>query len=230
MTVKTYHICLARQRPEFKGAWDGPVWKRVESLDVSYYRPESSDHRPRTRAKLLYGLEGIYGLFKVDDRYVRCVHRRHQDPVYKDSCVEFFIQPKSGGGYFNFEFNCGGTLLASYVLDPMRTENGFADFVRFNKSDIRQVGIYHSQPKITDPEVRDPLTWYLEFFIPYQLMEKFCGPVDITSDAIWRGNLYKCADDTSHPHWGAWSPVDALNFHLPHCFGEFAFLSNGPDA
>ena len=40
----------------------------------------------------------------------------------------------------------------------------------------------------------------------------------------WRGNLYKCGDRTSHPHWAAWSPVDELNFHLPRCFGTLRFV------
>ena len=26
--------------------------------------------------------------------------------------------------------------------------------------------------------------------------------------AVWRVNFYKCADDTSHPHWLTWSPVE----------------------
>ena len=50
------------------------------------------------------------------DQYVRCTHRTYGDPVYRDSCVEFFIQPKPGRGYFNFEFNCGGAFLCNYRL------------------------------------------------------------------------------------------------------------------
>ncbi|MEW6117215.1 MAG: carbohydrate-binding family 9-like protein, partial [Nitrospirota bacterium] len=39
----------------------------------------------------------------------------------------------------------------------------------------------------------------------------------------WRANFYKCGDATSHPHWASWAPVEALNFHLPHCFGTICF-------
>ncbi|MCD6337129.1 MAG: hypothetical protein J7M01_02720, partial [Candidatus Marinimicrobia bacterium] len=38
------------------------------------------------------------------------------------------------------------------------------------------------------------------------------------------GNLYKCGDKTSHPHWASWSPIDKLNFHQPKHFGEFVFV------
>ena len=27
----------------------------------------------------------------------------------------------------------------------------------------------------------------------------------------WRANFYKCGDDTSHPHWAAWSPLKKVN-------------------
>jgi len=52
-----------------------------------------------------------------------------EDPVYKDSCVEFFVKPKPDKGYFNFEFIAVGTLLCSYITDPERTREGFREFV-----------------------------------------------------------------------------------------------------
>lgn len=223
MPVVSYDIHPAWERPEFQGVWDGPAWGRVDVLEINQFRPESSSHRPRTQAKLLYGYDTLYGIFRAEDQFVRCVHRRHQDPVYKDSCVEFFVQPHAEGGYFNFEFNCGGTLLASYVTDHQRTDNGFAGFSRLSKADVRDITIYHSHPNIIDPEIRHPLTWFIEFGIPYRLLERYAGPLEINAENSWRGNFYKCADDTSHPHWASWSPVDALNFHLPHCFGVLAF-------
>ena len=225
MTTKpSYPLYPAHNRPEFKGEWEGPVWRRAPVLEISHFRPESSDHRPQTEARLLYGIDGLYGIFRVRDRYVRCVHRRFQDPVYKDSCVEIFVQPDSGKGYFNFEFNCGGTLLASYITDPLRKGKGFRGYRPLSKPEGRQVLIYHSLPSLIEPEWEKAVTWYLEFYIPYALMKNFLGGwPDATPGAVWRANLFKCGDQTSHPHWAAWSCVDALNFHLPDCFGTLEF-------
>ena len=225
MTTKLHPVFPARKRPEFKGQWDGAAWQKAPVMEIAHFRPESSDHRPVTRAKLLYSLEGLYGLFQVQDRYVRCVHRRYQDPVYNDSCVEFFVQPIGGKGYFNFEFNCGGTILASYIEDPTRTGSSFRVFTKLSKQESRQMMVYHSLPTVIEPEWEQETTWYLEFYIPHTLLEKYTGPVDINPGAIWRANLFKCADQTSHPHWAAWSAVDALNFHLPHCFGAIQFMA-----
>jgi len=47
------------------------------------------------------GEEGLCGLFRVEDRYVRSVHTRFGEPVYLDSCVEIFLQPRPDRGYLN---------------------------------------------------------------------------------------------------------------------------------
>lgn len=223
--VAPYHLHPAPRQPELQGLWEGPAWRDAPLLEVSHFRPESSDHRPETQAKLLYDLNHLYGIFRVRDRYVRSVHQRFHDPVSQDSCVEFFVQPHGAKGYFNFEFNCGGTLHASYIVDPTRTPYGFRDFTPLSRRDSRKVAIYHSLPNVVDPERQAPLTWYLEFRISLDLLEKYCGPLEVTPGITWRANLYKCADHSSHPHWGAWSPVDALNFHCPACFGTLRFTA-----
>ena len=230
MTNRPYPLYPATRRPEFKGRWDGAAWLKTPVLGIDQFRPESSRHRPVVQAKLLYGLEGIFGLYRVQDRFVRCVYRRYQDPVYNDSCVEFFVQPRSDKGYFNFEFSCGGALRASYIEDPTRIGRGFRAYTRLTKQDSRQLTIYHSLPSLVDPECEEDVTWFLEFFIPSELLEKYTGPVDTSPGSIWRANLFKCADQTSHPHWAAWSPVDDLNFHLPHCFGKLQFMAAGSPA
>ena len=226
MSLPSYSLYPTFKRPEFKGLWDGIVWSRAPELSVSHFRPESSNHHPLTKAKLLYSLEGLYGLFCVHDRYIRCVHRRFLDPVYKDSCVEFFVQPADVKGYFNFEFNCGGTLLSSYIEDPTRTSSGFKVYRRLTKQEGRQISIYHSLPSLVEPERKNPVIWYLEFFIPFTLLEKYIGHhLDVSPGVLWRANLFKCADETSHPHWASWSAIDVHDFHLPYCFGKIEFMA-----
>ena len=162
-------------------------------------------------------------LFRVEDRHVRSVHTRFGEPVYEDSCVEIFLAPKPGRGYLNFEMNAGGALLASHVTDHRRTPDGFAAFKRLTAEDGGRVAVRSSLPPVVEPEVEGPVGWTLAFFIPKELLEKYVGPIGPLPGQAWRANLYKCGDRTSHPHWASWSPVDALNFHLPHCFGTLRF-------
>jgi hypothetical protein len=50
------------------------------------------------------------------------------DEVWKDSCVEIFLQPKPDAGYFNLEMNAGGAHLCCYIEDPERVPGGFKKF------------------------------------------------------------------------------------------------------
>ena len=78
-------------------------------------------------------------------------------------------------------------------------------------------------PAVVDPEITAKKTWQLVFRIPFALLAQYSGSLSIEKGAVWRANFYKCGDETSHPHWASWRPVDALNFHLPRCFGYLQF-------
>jgi len=210
-------------RPSLAAGWDDPAWVERPVLEIARFRPEGSDHRPPTRARLAYDEQGLGGVFHVQDRYVRSVRTRFGEAVYRDSCVEIFLQPKLDKGYLNFEMNAGGTLLASHITDHRRTSDGFAAFTPLTEEDGGLVAVRSSLSRVVDPEVQDPLDWELAFFVPISLLEKYVGPIGPLGGQTWRANLYKCGDETSHPHWASWSAVDALNFHLPACFGTLAF-------
>ncbi len=223
MTIPEYQVFSVPQPFELQQEWDSPLWRQAPALSIAAFRPESTNHYPQTEAKLLCSPVALHGFFRIRDRFVRCVHDRFQQPVYQDSCVEFFVQPKAGSGYFNFEFNCGGAMLASYIVDPTRTEHGFRDFTRLTMEQGSRVSIYHSLPALVEPEITGDITWFIEFRLPFALLAEYAGPLGEIKGQVWRANFYKCGDETSHPHWAAWSPVDELNFHLPRCFGRIRF-------
>ncbi len=199
------------------------IWNKIKSIKINNFRPESSNHRPITKVKLVYNKKGMFGLFTVKDKYIRCIHTKFQQAVYKDSCVEFFVRPNLQKGYFNFEFNCGGTMLCYYIENSKREKKGFKKFKRLTKEDGKKVKIFHSMPEYIEPEIKKETFWKLGFFIPFSVLKKYVGKININPGEIWHANFYKCGNETSHPHWGAWSKVDELNFHLPQCFGKICF-------
>lgn len=223
MIKPSYKIFFTRQLPETQGRWNGAVWSRVLPLVVDCRRPEGSPHHPRTFCKLLYDDTNIYGIFRVEDQYVRSIHTLFQSEVWKDSCVEFFVQPKVDGGYFNFEFNCGGALLASYVTNPTRVNGILQEFQPLTPADDRQIRRFSSLAKLVDPEMPEPIVWHLEFSIPFAILEKYAGPPGAVAGQIWRANFYKCGNETSHPHWLSWAPLRERNFHDPASFGSIEF-------
>jgi len=70
-----------------------------------------------------------------------------------------------------------------------------------------------------------PVEWCLEYAIPVALFEAYAGSLGNLASQTWRGNFFKCADATSHPHWASWAPIgEELNFHQPEFFAPLRLL------
>ena len=209
--------------PPLTGDWNHKSWSPANTIKIDQFRPEGSNHRPTTEAKIIYSEKGLHIIFRVKDKYVRSVQTEFNSSVCTDSCVEFFVKPKADKGYTNFEINCGGTLLSSYIEDCTRTDAGFVKYKMLTEVDAKMIDIYHSMPKTVDPELTEPTTWINQLYIPFELLEKHVGKLSPIVGQTWRANFYKCGDKTSHPHWSSWNPVPELNFHMPESFGTVIF-------
>ncbi len=123
--MPSYTVRRTPEPPTLDGDWDSPTWGRSETGLIGHFLPNSSDHRPLVRFRILYDAAWVYLLFRVEDRFVRCVQTEFNGAVCRDSCTEFFVEPRPDRGYFNFEVNCGGTMLCYHVEDPTPTATGF---------------------------------------------------------------------------------------------------------
>ena len=205
--------------------WNRREWQSAETLEITYFSWEDSGHHPKTEARLLYSDTHLAVIFRVEDHYVRAVAQQFQDSVCTDSCVEFFVAPVSDSlPYFNFEINCGGTMLLYRCLSPEELAEGKTR-ISVTEEDWSTITIAHSLPKIVEPERVVPTTWTVEYHVPFALFDRYFDSVRIGPDAMWRANFYKCGDRTSHPHWGSWAPVGTLrpNFHVPERFQTIVF-------
>lgn len=219
-----YLVRRTEAQPALDGTLDCPVWLGANELRVGVFHPRSSEHQPDVRVRVLHRQRELFLWFLVHDQYVRSVRMNYQDGVCRDSCVEFFVQPKPDKGYFNFEINAGGTLLLYYITDHTRTTLGFKESVPVSWSIAKAVEIHGSLPRRVEPELAAPTTWWIRYRVPLSVFEAYVGPLASLSGQQWRANFYKCADETSHPHWASWLPVgEPLNFHKPECFGPIRF-------
>jgi len=171
-----YVITKAAQRPGLKGLWEEPAWHEVPVVKLRHFLSQSKSRHPRVEAKAVYQDEGMFVFFRVFDKFVRCVRTRYQSSVCKDSCVELFVEPRAGRGYFNFEINCGGSLLLYYCQPPpavaacepgAKVDKPVYQPVPWELG--RQVAIYHSLPPVVDPEIEVDTEWRIEYFIPFKI-------------------------------------------------------------
>lgn len=219
-----YRVRPLTSLPDETCDWKSNVWRDIQPLAINQFHERSSDHHPIVSAKLGYTADAICVIFCVQDQFVKSVCLNYQDTVCQDSCVEIFVEPKSKHGYFNFEVNCGGTLLLYYIEDATPEAGQFKKFRKVPVERAREIRISSTMPKSTPTEIANPIEWRLEMVIPRTVIEPDVGPIELAAGQVWRANLYKCADGTSHPHWASWSPIGPnLSFHKPDRFGELVF-------
>ena len=203
--------------------WDDPGWGSAVEDQITEFAAKST-YRPETHFKTCWNDDGIRGLFRVvNDTCVRSVAEKDMDEVWLDSCVEFFVWPGEANGYFNFEFNCGGLMLSTFIRNWTRLGKGFVDYDPMKPEELAMVKRAATMPRRTPEEIHEPTEWRLGWFIPFALL---CGRPGIPlpkSGDVWRANFYKCGNGTTHPHWGMWRPVDPIDFHQPKFFGPIRF-------
>lgn len=217
----TYRVQRMKDNPAIDADWNKAIWQGVTPVTLEYYMGEEPAHQPKVQARVAYDDNFLYLIWKVDDQYVLAKRTQHRQDVYRDSCVEFFFTP--GGdpkerGYFNLESNCTGVKLFGPHVPGRKNESLSAD-------DFASVTTASSLKGPIDAEIVKPTTWTLEYRIPLRLLEKFSTVTRPKPGVTWRANFYKCADETSHPHWLTWSPIakGKPSFHQPEYFGTLAF-------
>lgn len=139
--------------------------------------------------------------FTVNESSPRAVNTNDFDPVWEDSCVEFFCQIPGHKEYFNFEFNSKGVGVAS-------TRTGQHENVQLFPADKMKTIVRKSTVE-TDK-------WSMEISIPIKhIVDNPTYPLQL------KGNFYKCGDKCATPHFLSWSPISNPTplFHCPQFFG-----------
>lgn len=217
MVSKIYS--LKRLKTDSQDIADDYAWQGIEEIKIKDYQWLQNDYRPEVVVKACYSDEFIYVKFLVYEKKVTATYLNVGDPVFKDSCVELFINlfPKETEEYFNIELNAIGTIKMGYGIKRNRKY--------LTVSDLKGMKVVTS---IKKPVIGFHGSEYWKLFcaIPINLLEKISNRRFKGDDAI--GNFYKCGDETEFKHYGMWNLVEnsAPDFHLPEYFGKFIFDKN----
>lgn len=181
-------------------------------------------YMPLTTVYIARTDEMLYIKWRVRGSMLKAVYTKDLDPVWKDSCVEFFCQVPDSDYYINLEFNCIGTSTAA-VRRSRQDVLGHLTADEFQK-----IERYASLGRRPFCEIDGHFRWELCIGIPFSLLlnpQTENGGIEGLDSArpmprTLRGNFYKCADDTSSMHYVSWNPIHTENpdFHRPEDFGE----------
>jgi hypothetical protein len=169
-------------------------------------------YRPITLFSIARSKDSIFIKFSVHGSMLRAIYSNDQDPVYEDSCVEFFCKIPDSEYYSNFEFNCIGTCQAA------KRKSRTNDVIHLDLTQLSQIERFPSIGRRPFNEMEGMFEWELTVKIPFSLIG--IDPDNLPQKLL--GNFYKCADGTDSPHFVSWSPINTEypDFHRPEFFGE----------
>ena len=183
-----------------------------ETFAISHDRPEGAAS-PETTGQLLYlPNRGLEVSMACREQNPRAIYYNPNDPVHTDSCMEAFLDCFPGlpqYGYIGLEMNANGASHCSFGTG------------RHTRSYVLKRGLPH--PEVAIERYTKDGDWYwratclLKKSLLEALYERNC---DFEAGHRMRGNFYKCGDHTASPHWGSWAPVEKVDFHVPHLFGD----------
>ncbi len=183
-------------------------WSTIPAAAVNHYA-WYNDYTPATTAQMVYIRDYGFLLHMVcAESTPKAVYTAYMDEVYKDSCMEFFADWLSDGRYINMEMNANAALLS--CIGPDR-------HARTPVNVLSRGEIFPVTAEVGED------TWSVTAAIELRLLSRILGAETLTIESgfAFRGNFYKCGDETAHVHYGMWNPVrtEKPDFHRPEYFG-----------
>ncbi len=181
---------------------------RLECLNWA----EEYPYKPEVLFRIFHNDEYLFLEYHVREKCTAALEMTDGNDVYKDSCVEFFVQPECGDGhYYNFEWNAVGTLC-------MSRRTGRFDPLHAPKEALESVYTASTFDREPFEEIKGDNRWILRVAIPCRAL--FGGEVSTWRGARLRGNFYKCGDALSTPHFVTWAPIStpSPDYHRPEFF------------
>ncbi len=189
------------------------VLNQQKKFDIADTAWPNQDYEGNCKVAVLYTEDMLALKYEVQENDYLARYVSPNEPVYKDSCVEFFVA-FDDSGYYNFEFNSNGACLAQFGTSKHNRAFILA-------ADIRKIKVQKSFKQYQNGE---PFySWELTILLPLTVFSHH--QIKTLKGKHGKGNFYKCGDDLAHPHFLCWNKIEnpEPNFHVPEYFGELVF-------
>lgn len=174
--------------------------------------PDIYPYHPLTVVNMAHSGQSLYIDFFVRCNYLRAVNWQNNSAVRDDSSVSILIQPPhSEDCYICIDFNCIGAKNARKIYRSGEVEP-------FSDEEIEKIECYTSCGPMPFREVEGLFTWDVAVKVPFELL----GVEFYNKSVKLKGNLYKCALETTEPHFLTWIPVKEETT----CFKDSNYFGN----
>ncbi len=213
LTVKKLNIRNAGENIE---KTEIALEENTEKVAINTINWAEYPYLPDVNFRIAHTENEIILKYYVTEKNPKAVETKTNGDVYKDSCVEFFLSPNANGFYYNFEFNCIGTVHLAYgngrhnrqFIDQKLVKNIITKSSLGNKPlDLKN---YNSE-------------WTILIIIPKSVMAN--DELVDYSGVNAKSNLYKCGDETDEMHFVSWNAIgtETPDYHQYQYFGNLSF-------
>jgi hypothetical protein len=227
-TTPAYHCRRAQGPIVVDGNLDEQAWAYAPvTRPFVFPWPDQKGAKQMTQARLLWDDNCLYVAYECKDRDITAEYLEHDDPVYKDDCVEIFIapDPQKSRFYFGFEMNCRGVLYDYFFAIP----DAFIAFYETGGVQLK-TRIYGTvEGHGADATSRVPTDtdegWTLELAIPFANFQTLMPGERPKPGDTWRINLNRWDGVGDVRALSEWSPSGQTfaDPHRPEGFGALVF-------
>ena len=179
-------------------------------IDIAPWAP--FPYKPKSDFAIAHNNDCIFLKYFVQEQVIKAAYYQPDDPVYKDSCVEFFIAYDDEEPYYNLEFNAIGTCKLNFGKN------------RHNRQVIGESLVRTIRFLTTIENAENEIQWSITLLLPVSIFSQHTFTQ--LSGKVCAANFYKCGDDLPKPHFLCWNNIDTPepDFHVRRCFGKVYFL------
>jgi hypothetical protein len=210
----TIYIPRATTPIAIDGAATEPAWATAVSSPEFATAEGSSDPVGKATAKLTWNDEFLYAFVSVTDSDVRADYKNHDDPLWKQDCVELFIDADGNRrGYVELQVNPNNATFDSWFATT-RAQPGDESW-----SSGMQTAVVQRGPRGPVQPGEAVQGWDVEIAIPWQAVR---GRDDAMAVHLppqigdrWRLNLVRVDVKTGdkNPNASSWNRITSADFH-----------------
>ena len=226
--IQNQHELRAEEVPQLM-LTHGVEYQKVECVNW----PKEFPYAPKMEVALAHTGDRLLLHYRVEEDCVRAAAETDGGRVWEDSCCEIFLQPNTEKlssqqaeiPYYNIECNCAGTLLVAKGEDRHDRQPATAKTMQSANrwSSLMKTAVSGANGRFTLPLKDGKVSWHMALVVPATAL--FDSGITDFSGQKMRGNIYKCGDCLTTPHFLSLFPIDTPqpDFHRPEFFREFTF-------
>ena len=195
-----------------------------KSEGVEYYTvsalnwPETYPYLPTVDFAVAHNGANLLIHYRVTEKRTLGTMVKDLDPVYKDSCCEFFCMNEGDSLYYNIESNCLGSIL-------MECGKGRDNYTTSTTENLQHIDRWASLGRKDIGLINKETHWELAVVVPVAAFWRH--NFGTLSGKTFLVNVYNCVGSGDDRQYVTWNPIDtpSPDFHRPEYFRRIYFAN-----